>query len=124
MKTSYFARAGSFPGAIAISQGVPPGYYGHRYLALAPSWDLLEWYKQELKQGASLTLVEESYTKRYQDEVLRVLYAPLVAEELLKLAAPHEPILLCWEKPGKFCHRHLVAAWLGISVTEVGAPND
>jgi hypothetical protein len=30
---------------------------------------------------------------------------------------------LCWEKKGKFCHRHLVAKWfkekLGIEVKEI-----
>ncbi|EDP8947924.1 hypothetical protein IDN71_003483 [Salmonella enterica] len=33
-----------------------------------------------------------------------------------------EPVLLCWEKPGEFCHRQLVARWfrreLGIAVEE------
>ncbi|EDW8799046.1 TPA: hypothetical protein G8N45_002632 [Salmonella enterica] len=33
-----------------------------------------------------------------------------------------EPVLMCWEKPGEFCHRQLVARWfrreLGISVEE------
>ncbi len=35
----------------------------------------------------------------------------------------HNPVLLCWEKPGDFCHRMVVADWLrnsaGIEVREL-----
>jgi uncharacterized protein (DUF488 family) len=34
-----------------------------------------------------------------------------------------DAILLCWESPEKFCHRHLVADWLSkkldIKITEL-----
>ena len=37
-------------------------------------------------------------------------------------------ILLCWEPPGKFCHRRLVAEWLeehlGVEILEYMAPGD
>ena len=39
-----------------------------------------------------------------------------------------ETVLLCWEKPGDFCHRRLVADWLekaiGIKISELGEKND
>ncbi len=46
---------------------------------------------------------------------------------MLSLADPHEPVLLCWERPPfsetTWCHRRLVAAWLerelGLIVPEV-----
>ncbi|EDQ8408608.1 hypothetical protein GO387_003587, partial [Salmonella enterica subsp. enterica serovar Senftenberg] len=42
--------------------------------------------------------------------------------ELHLLMGNVEPVLLCWEKPGEFCHRQLVSRWfrreLGISVEE------
>ena len=35
----------------------------------------------------------------------------------------HNPILLCWEEPGDFCHRMVVADWLrtsaGVEVKEL-----
>lgn len=30
-------------------------------------------------------------------------------------------LLLCWEAPGVFCHRHLLAEWLGQAVIELEA---
>ncbi|MFG5941982.1 hypothetical protein N4Q70_16695 [Salmonella enterica subsp. enterica serovar Weltevreden] len=36
--------------------------------------------------------------------------------ELHLLMGNVEPVLLCWEKPGEFCHRQLVE--LGISIEE------
>ncbi|MEX8839143.1 hypothetical protein AB8I12_17695 [Salmonella enterica] len=42
--------------------------------------------------------------------------------ELHLLMGNVEPVLLCWEKPGEFCHRQLVSRWfrgeLGISIEE------
>ena len=35
-----------------------------------------------------------------------------VIQELTALGGGHDVILLCFEKPGEFCHRHLVAQWL------------
>ena len=61
---------------------------------------------------------EENYTIHYYSEVLNVLDPHQVYEELGENA-----VLLCWEKSGKFCHRHLVAEWfqkeLGIEVNEL-----
>ena len=46
-----------------------------------------------------------------------------VWHELHALAAPAEPIILCWELPGQPCHRLRVARWLeeqlGVSVPEL-----
>jgi uncharacterized protein (DUF488 family) len=42
--------------------------------------------------------------------------------DLQKLAGDKIPCLLCYEKPGDFCHRHIVAEWLhnnlGVHVEE------
>ena len=35
-----------------------------------------------------------------------------VIQELTALGGGHDVILLCFEKPGEFCHRHLVVQWL------------
>ena len=50
-----------------------------------------------------------------------------VVEDLHRLANPHEPVLLCWERlpfsETVWCHRWMVAAWLerelGLIVPEV-----
>ena len=65
-------------------------------------------------------LSEAEYTRRYNEEVLSKLDAEEVYDEQGK-----DAILLCWEIPGTFCHRRLVAGWLeealGISVPERGS---
>jgi uncharacterized protein (DUF488 family) len=46
-----------------------------------------------------------------------------VIAELTDMADGAVPVILCWENPGEFCHRNLVADWLkselGILVPEV-----
>ena len=108
LATSNFSVSGKLPNAVAISQGVPKGWQGKRYLALAPSWDLVKEKDEAV------------YAARYQVEVLAKLDPETVAQEL-----GTDAVLLCWEKAGEFCHRRLVAAWLqealGIDVHELAA---
>jgi uncharacterized protein (DUF488 family) len=63
--------------------------------------------------------METSYTQRFYQETLSPLSPGQVFQDL-----GEEAILLCWEEPGEFCHRRLVANWLeealGISIPERG----
>jgi len=71
---------------------------------------------------------EEEYRVLFAEEVLAVLDPQATWDALHALAGPHEPILLCWEKPGEFCHRRIVATWfeehLGVKVPELTPPTD
>jgi len=93
--------------AVAISQGVPKWYKGKVYKKLAPSWALVKVED------------EKEYVRRYKYEVLDRLDPAQVLKEL-----GEDAVLLCWEKPGEFCHRRIVAEWLegelGIEVPELG----
>lgn len=93
--------------AVAISQGVPKWYKGKVYKKLAPSWALVKIED------------EKEYVRRYKYEVLDRLDPAQVLKEL-----GEDAVLLCWEKPGEFCHRRIVAEWLeeelGIEVPELG----
>lgn len=111
-QTSNYARAGSLPNAVATSQGIPKWFRGRVYKRLAPSWALVHVKDRE------------EYTRRYRREVLAKLDPWQVYQDL----GP-DAILLCWEAPGEFCHRRLVAEWLeehlGIQVPEMtGAPHE
>ncbi len=112
MQTSNFSRSGSHPRAVAISRTQPRGWTGRAYEPLAPSWRLV----QEAKSGA---IDEDEYIRRYREEVLSKLDPNTVYADL-----GEDAVLLCWERPGAFCHRRLVAEWfeveLGVSVPEVG----
>ncbi|MBZ7262470.1 DUF488 domain-containing protein [Klebsiella oxytoca] len=78
---------------------------------------------QKLAPGNWFNSVSVSrYIELYEREILGPLDPARTWDELYSLAGGHEPVLLCWEKPGEFCHRQLVARWfrreLGILVEE------
>ena len=103
MMTSNFARGKRLPNAVGIALKAPWWYKGRQYQKLAPTARMLK-------------LGEGAYKRAYARK-LKGLDAHQVLQELVDYA-----VLLCWESPGKFCHRRLVAAWLerelGIEVPE------
>lgn len=106
MQTSNFAtfRGSCNPNLVSIALWPPRGWCGRRYKALAP-------------RGKMMTLDEASYREAYQ-KILDGLDPQEVFEDL-----GEDAILLCWEAPGAFCHRRLVAEWLeeklGVQVLEL-----
>jgi len=113
MKTaSFFTYKG--PGRISIARSAPPAISGYAlFRALAPG----PWFK-------SVSIDE--YVRRFESDVLAKLDPKKTHDELHRLADGEEPVLLCWEVPGRarFCHRALVAQWFekhfGWHVPEVG----
>lgn len=109
MQTSYYAKYRG-PHGVSIAGYAPKGYKGREYKKLAPKF----WFFKKYKADGD----EASYTENFQREVLDHLDPRQVYEEL----GP-DAVLLCYEKSGAFCHRHLVARWLekhlGITITEV-----
>jgi hypothetical protein len=116
MMTSNFARHNieKFPNAVSIARS-SRWFKGRRYQQLAPSRDLFTKYLAGMVD-------EAAYAIEYQRDVLSKLDPAKVAEDL-----GSDAVLLCWEAPGKFCHRRLVAAWLeealGVEVPEYMPPN-
>lgn len=109
IRTSSFWKSGEEPNAVSIARRHPDSFSGAEYLKLAPSWELVNAYKRG-------QITTEEYTKIYQQVLSQLNPADVVAE-----LGPN-PILLCWEAPSKFCHRHLVADWLmhtGFAVSEL-----
>ena len=114
MKTSSF-RLYSGPGRLSIARGarrVTPGFRVYSELAPGP------WF---------ISVSYDEYCRRYA-EILAKLDPQQTWNELHTLAAPHEPILMCWEVPpfvvpSNWCHRRLAAAWLekalGVEVPEL-----
>lgn len=102
--TSYYARSGKNDRAISISAKAPFFYKGNKYLDLAPSWELLRAYK-------SGEIDNYQYTQIYGEN----LKARGITPQVVVTAIPENSIMLCYEGPGKFCHRHIVAVWLNNS---------
>ena len=108
IQTSYYQKSGSLPNAVGISQGVPKWYTGALYKKLAPPWEIVKIEN------------EATFRRLYYEMVLSHLNPVHVADEL------EGKVLLCWELPGQFCHRRLVAEWLEknllIEVPELDVP--
>lgn len=100
--TSYYANVKKLGNIvpICISQKIP--FYASklkRYRALAPSWEIINSPSSE-------------YVKLYYELILRKLQPFEVLNDLSAIANNKEFALICYEGPGKFCHRHIVADWL------------
>lgn len=107
--TSYFGKIKELEEnnliPIAICGGIPNEYRGKWYKKLAPSWSIFSEYKEF---GDSTR-----YTDRFFNEILSKRNPEIVYNDLYNLAdGTPNFVLVCYETPEKFCHRHLVAQWL------------
>lgn len=105
--TSYFANIRNLPDncePIAICGKRPDSYTGKYVTYLAPKKYFFNIWRE--------TRDNEYYIKHFNEEVLSVLDPKTVESWLLTMANGKIPVLICYEKPGNFCHRHLVAKWL------------
>ena len=105
--TTYFANLRKLPDAItpvSICGKAPDWYKGLQYKKLAPKYDFFVKWKKDHNN--------EAYTKCFNEQVLGNLFADEVLWELYALVNTADIALVCYEKPGDFCHRHLVADWL------------
>jgi len=108
MKTSCFKYYTGDMG-VAICIYPPIDWTGLRFPALEPDRDIFF----AIKNGQ---LTQKEYEKLYKQNTLSKL-DPQNIYDMFK-----NNVLLCWENPGEFCHRRIVAKWLeeslGISVPE------
>ena len=65
----------------------------------------------------------EEYLRLY-DQILARQDAHQVVKQIEMLSGGNDVALCCYEKPGDFCHRHILAKWItdntGIEVKEFG----
>ena len=108
--TSYFAKATRYPDTfrIAISRTVPDWFKPDCQLTwLAPTWEILTRYKA--------TGDSNEYTRKYLNILLdKNNTIEYLAERLIAKERRQNVLLLCWEAPDKFCHRHLLADYLNV----------
>ena len=108
--TTYFSRVRNLPRnivPIAICGKAPEWWKlwsGLQYKKLAPKYGFFSKWKET---GDNMY-----YVRCFNEQVLSQLDAKSVVTELLTLAGSSDLALVCYEKPGEFCHRHLVAGWL------------
>ena len=110
--TSYFAKlnkildAGYFP--ISIARYTPKGLDITEIKILAPSEDLL----RKIKSGE---IDETEYEKIYRKDMERFDFNRVweTFEQISEINGKKDLVLLCFEKSGDFCHRHIFASLMG-----------
>lgn len=115
--TSYFAKAAILRKAGIVPIGValwPPRFFrGISMKQVAPRRYMLDD-----------RLTDEEYIRMYRNDVLRLVDARSFIQDLERASRGMDVALCCFEKPGDFCHRHILAKWLneqtGIEVLEFG----
>ena len=110
--TSYFGALRRLPSdyiPVAICGRMVFPWNGLRYPKLAPKIGFFtEWKKNH---------DNDFYIRHFKEEVLSQLDRNKVLEELYAITGggkvdDKNVVLVCYERPEEFCHRHLVAEWL------------
>ncbi|MBQ8969194.1 MAG: DUF488 domain-containing protein [Bacteroidaceae bacterium] len=118
--TSYFANSKKLAQAgikvIGVALYPPRWFYGVSMKNVAPTASILYAKGQ----------THEQYTERYKREVLARVNPQQFMAQLRAYSNGQDVALCCFEKPGDFCHRHILAEWLsqttGETIIEYGQP--
>jgi hypothetical protein len=102
--TSYFAKYKNGINAVSIARGTPKWFNGKSIIEFAPPRYMINYSPED-----------------YKKEFKKVVIEKTAKNGLNKLQ--EGDVLLCYEKPNEFCHRHIIAEWLrglGYDVQEIG----
>jgi uncharacterized protein YeaO (DUF488 family) len=103
--TGYFAQLAKYEKAglkpVSVARWSPKWYNGATCITLAPSVGLLNRYKNN-----------QVGVMDYADEYNAFLKTIDVKAIVENAANGRDIVLLCYEKAGDFCHRHLIAKYL------------
>lgn len=103
---------------ISITRFPPKNWTGPQFQTLAPSPELLKHVKS--------THDHEYYTQVFNSQ-LSILDHQMILDQIGSISNNSQiVILLCYETPQDFCHRHLVSQWLnsnGITCEEYPSPH-
>lgn len=98
-RTAQLQRSGIVP--IGIALWLPRWYSGKSMRSVVPTAYMVKG-----------DITQERYVELYNREILGRLRVEDVVSEIETLSEGRDVALLCYEKPGDFCHRHLLADWL------------
>lgn len=109
MHTSNFAKYNHMTAkqrgmCVSIALVAPSWYKGRKCRELAPPIHLLDWWR-----GCGKTIDDQ---RKYTDIYKRQVLAKVDQQTIARIYGEYA-ILLCWEAKGAFCHRRIVAEWLG-----------
>ena len=125
--TSYYQNIKNIPDdykLVSISGNIPE-YLQNKVdiwdKRLAPNWSLFSEYKNSPEGKAR----EEQYVKRFKSEVLpKYDITQILKDWGDKCGLNEKYVLLCYETPDCFCHRHIVSEAISqkynVEVPEIG----
>ena len=107
--------------SISGDRGKSVGFIGKSIPQLAPKRKFWEVWHNNIGK-----IPEEQNNRYYIEEYYKQVLSQIDIEELLK--DEKDPILLCYEKEGQFCHRHVLAEFIntkyGIYVPDISISED
>ena len=106
--TSYYGNHRQYKGMfrVSISRTAPPNSHDIQLKKLAPELRLLQAFK-----NGSIT--NDEYIITYTDQLLRLDNTGYIEQVVGALhTVTDDVVLLCYEKKGDFCHRHILSEWL------------
>jgi len=96
---SYFKPKSHYGTLVCISRSAPTWFNADHSLSFfTPSTSLLRHWKKNQD--------ESYYRERFREQIIENKVR--VNSWLQELVPDQDQTLLCWEKPGEFCHRNLV----------------
>lgn len=112
--TSYYANIKNLPQdmtfvSISGDGGNIVKFDGACYKTLAPKWGFWKQWHDNIGKVSE----EENnsfYIEEFNKQVLKGLSQEEVARDL-RAKFGENVVLLCYEKPDEFCHRHIVGEW-------------
>lgn len=116
--TSYFSNSKKLQQAgikvIGIALYPPRWFYGISLKQVSPTKSILFAKDQ----------TQEEYIRRYKTEVLASQDMGQFLKAVEAASGGQDVALCCYEKPGDFCHRHILADWIkektGVEIKEYG----
>lgn len=109
--TSYFAKLKYYQSnnlsPLRISNG-GRNIVEHKVNSFIPEWKIVDAHKKRL-------IDNEAYKRLYLLQLSSFIEDPklnLMMESILSSLNQLNAVLLCYEKPEKFCHRHILAEWI------------
>ena len=116
--TSYYAKVANIrePAILVRISQSQPAWFGKPMIQLPqvyPTWDMVTNYKQ-----GNISWAE--YTQKY-NRLLEAVGISEIRDTLLCIVVKYKlPIVLvCWERSGTNCHRHLLAEKLQMGIVEL-----
>ena len=91
-----------------------------KYPKLAPKCDWWDIWFMRYHDNPESQDSQKFYIEKYYETVLNTLDPNKVKSELLELSNRRNIVLMCFETPDKFCHRHIVSNWFRQNGIECG----